>query len=180
MAQYDDTPLPKSLRDYEPRKWDEKKIKMTAGGSLGAQFGNGYSAVSISPVYGIYPTVDWLLLGVGGTYMFSYDNYFGASHDFGLNAFVRGLIWKRRIVAHVGYEYFNFDFSYSTSPDIPNRVDAHALYIGPGYRQSAGENVNIFILLLFNVGRWSRYDNIFDTRNVFPFMYPVIGVTFDF
>lgn len=170
-AQSDDVPLPKSLQKSEKSALN-KKVKFTVGGGFGLQFGT-YTSVSISPVIGIYPAVDWLLIGVGGTYQFTSFN--GLSYnDFGVNAFIRGLLWQQRIILHVGYEYMNFDLGYNIYDKKRERFDAHALYLGPGYRQRIGDHVGVYVLLLFNLAS-STSD-----RGVYPFFYPAIGVTFDF
>lgn len=172
-AQYDDVPLPKSLRNTKPAK-AERKLKMMAGGTFGAQFGS-YTAVSLSPMFGIYP-VDWLLLGVGGTYMYSYEGYYGlSSHVYGGTAFIEGLIWKQRIILHAGYEYINYDQFYmisGSSQIYKERVGSHAILLGPGYRQPVSESVNIYALLLFNVIQ--NYNSFFANPII------RIGVTFDF
>lgn len=171
QAQKDDVPLPKSLQKKE-KSTAERKVKFTLGGGFGLQFGT-YTSISLSPVIGIYPGIDWLLLGVGGTYQFT--SYNGMSYnDFGFSGFLRGLIWQKRIVLHFGYEYMNFDFGYNNYTKERERFDAHALYLGPGYQQRVGDRVGIYVLLLFNLASSSSH------RDVYPFFYPVIGVTFDF
>jgi hypothetical protein len=174
FSQEEDVPLPKSLRKYSERD-GEKKLNLTAGGSFGMQFGS-YTAVSGSPIFGYYPA-KWLLLGVGGTYMFSYIaplDY--SSHAFGATAFAEGLIWKQRIIAHIGYEYINYeDAKYDpTTLQITGkeRKNDHALLIGPGYRQPVTDNINMYLLCLFN---------IFQTSESF-YSNPTIriGITVDF
>ena len=171
----DDVPLPKSLQtknDKSKGNLENKKLKFTAGGYFGMYFG-GYSSISVTPLFGIYPKIDWLLVGVSGTYMFTHDSYYNASfHDFGFGAFVRGLIWKRRIIAHLSYEYMNI--SYYDSQGNKERLGAHALYIGPGYRQRLGDKFSVFFILMINVAK------SVDERGIFPVIYPNIGITYDF
>ncbi len=171
----DDVPLPKSLQtrsNNAKTSFEDRKLKFTAGGYLGMSFG-GYTAVSVTPIFGIYPCVDWLLVGVSGTYMFTYDTYYKESyHDFGFGAYIRGLIWKQRIIAHFSYEYMNV--GYFDSYGKRTRFDAHALYIGPGYQQSLGDRLNMFLVLMINIAR------SVDERGIFPDFYPNIGITYDF
>ncbi|MDR1758303.1 MAG: hypothetical protein LBR51_05030 [Bacteroidales bacterium] len=157
FAQYDeDVPLPKSLRPYQSReKNNNRYITLAAGGSVGAQFGT-YNALSISPFFGVYPKIKWLLLGVSATYMFSYDSYYKyAMHVFGGGIFAEGLIWKQRIIVHAGYEYVNYGNPY-LDPNNPNkilteRIESHGVMIGPGYRQKLTEIFSVYGLMLFNV-----------------------------
>lgn len=169
-AQIDDVPLPKSLQRSDKQRDIDKKLRFTAGGGFGLQFGSSYAGVSLSPVVGVYP-FDWLLIGVGANYSYTYS-YGSSFHDFGVNVFVRGLIWQQRLIAHLGYEYLNLDYGRD------GRFDAHALYLGPGYRQPLGDRVSLHALLLFNLANWNSSN--LDTRSFFPFFYPTIGVTFDF
>lgn len=166
--QDEDVPIPRSLQKGTTEK-PERKIKFTTGGGLGFQFSSYYTAISISPIIGVYP-VDWLLVGLEASYMYTYSG--GDSfHDFGADIFLRGLIWKKRLIIQAGYKYFNID-SYGN-----DRYDAQAIYLGPGYRFSAGDRVSFHILLLFNVASWSSQGS---NRDVYPLVTPNIGVTFDF
>ena len=171
----DDVPLPKSLQTRnttQKNSFEDKKLKFTAGGYFGMSFG-GYSSVSVTPLFGVYPTIDWLLVGVSGTYLFTYDSYYKeAYHDFGFGAFVRGLIWKQRIIAHFSYEYMNIGV-YDMQGN-KTRFGAHALYLGPGYRQNVGDRLSVFLVLMINVAR------SVDARGVFPNFYPNVGITYDF
>ena len=174
-AQQDDIPLPKSLQtrnDKAKGNFEDKKLKFTAGGYFGMSFGN-YTSISVTPLFGIYPKVNWLLVGVSGTYLFSHDSYYKDSyHDFGVGAFVRGLIWKQRIIVHFSYEYMNIGvYDYSGNKV---RMDAHALYAGPGYRQQLGDRLSAFFVLMINVAK------SVDERGIFPLIYPSVGITYDF
>jgi len=174
FAQEDDIPLPKSLQKYQDRD-GKKKLNLTAGGSFEAQFGS-YTSVGVSPILGYYPA-KWILLGVGATYMFSFVaplNY--SSHAYGASAFAEGLIWKQRIIAHISYEYINYEDAeydpYSLLITKRERKNDHSLLIGPGYRQPISDNINIYLLCLFN---------IFQTSESFYSNPTVrIGITVDF
>ena len=174
VGQADDVPLPKSLRSHQPRSWEKKKLDMMVGGNFGAQFGS-YTAVSVSPMFGVYP-VKWLLVGVGGTYMFSHDKYYNlSSHVFGANVFAEGLIWKRRIIAHVGYEYVNYDSFYITQGVVgvqKERMGSHAILLGPGYRQELSDSFAIYALLLFDV--------VQNTKSFYNNPIFRVGITYDF
>ncbi|MDR2980033.1 MAG: hypothetical protein LBV02_06310 [Bacteroidales bacterium] len=174
-AQQDnDVPLPKSYRDNTKERKTSNRPRLMSGGNFGLQFGT-HTAVSISPVIGIYPT-DWLLVGVGGSYMYSYDNYYKlSSHVFGFTAFVQGLVFKQRLILYAGYEYVNYDYFYQhyTGGQIyKKRNDSHGLFLGPGYRQPISDNFAIYGLLLFDVIQ--TYDSFYGN--------PIIrmGVVYDF
>ncbi len=174
FAQDEDVPLPKSLQKYQDRN-GKKKLNLTAGGSFEAQFGS-YTALGLSPILGYYPT-KWLLVGIGGTYMFSFVaplNY--SSHAFGASLFAEGLIWEQRIIAHISYEYLNFeDAEYDPiTLQITKRIrkNDHSLLIGPGYRQPISDNINIYLLCLFNIFQTSES---FYSNPTFR-----IGITYDF
>jgi hypothetical protein len=171
----DDIPLPKSLQtrnDKTKGSLENKKLKFTAGGYFGMSFG-GYNNISVAPLFGVYPVVDWLLAGVSGTYMYTYDSYYKESyHDFGVGVFVRGLIWKQRIIAHLSYEYMNIGYYDVQGNKV--RLGVHALYAGPGYRQKLGDRLSMFLVLMINVAR------SVEERGIFPDIYPNIGITYDF
>lgn len=146
-------PLPKGLQSYKPREdGKERKISFFTGGSF--QFGVGGNSLQlkISPHFGIYPAVEWLRFGVGGTYELLYykDYYSGLKsyyHVFGARGFVEGLIWKQRIIVHAEYEWLSY-------PDVDNdgiREQSHALLVGPGYQQAIGDKFFPYVLLLFPV-----------------------------
>ena len=171
----DDVPLPKSLQtrnNSQKGSFENKKLKFTVGGYLAMSFG-AYTNVLVTPLFGVYPMVDWLLVGVSGTYMFTHDSYYKISyHDFGLGAFVRGLIWKQRIIVHFSYEYMNVGY-YNTQGNM-KRFGAHALYLGPGYRQNLGDRLSVFFVLMINVAR------SVNERGIFPTLYYNVGITYDF
>lgn len=171
QAQSDDLPLPKSFKEETPKK--NNRPKLMGGGTFGLQFGS-YTAVSISPTIGIYPT-DWLLLGVGGSYMYSYSRAYGTSSNvFGFSAFAQGLLIKKRLILYAGYEYVNYDIFFQDYwGDITKeRNDAHALFLGPGYRQPLSDNLSMYAMMLFDVIQ--SYDSFYAN--------PVIrvGVIYDF
>lgn len=174
FCQEEDVPLPKSLQKYD-RKGGKKKLNLMAGGSFGVQFGS-YTAVSVSPIFGFYPA-KWVILGVGGTYMFSYSKPLEHnSHVFGASLFAEGLIWEQRIIAHVGYEYNNYEKAFYDPLTLQitekKRIDDHAILLGPGYRQLISENINLYILCLFNI---MQNKDSFYGNPVFR-----IGITVDF
>lgn len=146
----DNIPLPKSFQEKQSTS-REAKVHFLAGGYFGFQIG-GNTAVEVNPHIGILPW-DFLCVGIGGTYMFSYTNsYLGEqkSHVFGANGFIEGLIWKQRIIAHVEYEYLNFP-SYDDT-----RLHSHGILIGPGYNQFISDKISCYVLFLFPV--WSTMD----------------------
>lgn len=142
----DNVPLPKSLQGKQPAN-KERKVNLTVGGYFGFQVGT-YTCIEVSPHIGVKPW-DFLCVGVGGTYMFSYmkTGYSTgtSAHVFGANAFVEGYIWKQRIIAHAEYEFL----SYPNTAD--SRLNCHAVLIGPGYNQMISDKVYAYALILFPV-----------------------------
>lgn len=168
----EDVPLPKSLRQVEPER-EKSRIKMMGGGNLGLQFGS-YTAVSLSPTFGIYP-VEWILVGVSATYMYSYDTYYNLSSNvFGFSAFLQGLVLKKRLILYAGYEYVNYDLFYQDNlgPILKMRNDSHGIFLGPGYRQPISDNLAAYGLILFDIIQ--SYDSFYGN--------PIIrfGVVYDF
>lgn len=146
IAQEEDVPLPKSLQSYKPRTDKaERQISFVAGGYVGAQFGT-VTSVEASPHFGICP-VDFLCIGVGGTYMYMrvedyYDTY--QTHVFGFNGFLEGYAWDK-LVLHAEYEFLSFPWRDDA------RLNSHALLAGPGYQQKVSDKVYIYGLILFPV-----------------------------
>ncbi|MDR3047254.1 MAG: hypothetical protein LBU51_06530 [Bacteroidales bacterium] len=167
----DDVPLPKSLQTKQSIKnnnFENKKVKFTAGGNFGLVF-RDYVGISLAPLFGVYPGVNWIVVGVEGDLRYTYyysdkTSYF----DFGVSAFVRGLIWKQRLIVHFSYDYLSIDLG----KNLP-RINAQALYIGPGYNQKV-DRLNIFIVLKIRIA------STYKEYNAFPIWYPSIGISYDF
>ena len=76
----------------------------------------------------------------------------------------------------MGYEYVNYEYAEYDPNTLQitykERKNDHSLLIGPGYRQPVTDNINMYLLCLFN---------IFQTSESF-YSNPTIriGITIDF
>lgn len=159
----EDIPLPKSLKNQSEN--NQRKLNFVVGGNFGFQFGN-YTFIDVSPHVGIYP-VDFLCIGVGGTYMYMrYSNYHQSSdtHIYGFKAFIEGYVWQRLILhAEYGYTNYKLNFFDGTTENFlySNRVGTHAILLGPGYKQTVTDRISLYCLLLFNLyeDQYTFYSN---------------------
>jgi hypothetical protein len=166
----DDVPLPKSLKSGGKADAPDKdrKVKFVVGGYLG--FGVGYSVLNlhVSPHVGICPGIDFLCIGVGGTYQLTYyrdpNGYKSFSHVFGFNAFVEGYIWDR-LVLHGEYEWLSFPGG------TDGRFTSNAVLLGPGYKQNITDKLSVYTHLLFPA---------YDPENVYPIIDIRVGVNYKF
>ena len=171
MAQVEDVPLPKSLQtnSHDGQNSTERKIKFVAGGNIGFGVSHSELNLQLSPHFGIKPAVDFLCIGVGGTYNLNYykDPYSGLkyfTHIFGFNAFVEGYVWKR-LVLHAEYEWLSFPYSEN------ERQNSNGVLIGPGYTQNLTDKVSMYGLILFPV---------YDELNVYGVVEMRVGVNVTF
>lgn len=167
-AQEEEVPLPKSLAYKQYKKNGEKrKFDFIAGGYFGLQIGN-LTSIDVSPHFGICP-VDFLCIGIGGTYMFAnyHDSYYAIntqSHIFGGNAYIEGYIWDR-LVIHAEYEFLSFPQQDKT------RLNSHALLVGAGYQQQITEMIYIYGHILFPA---------YSTEKVYPLANYRLGINVKF
>lgn len=186
LAAQDIIPLPKSLRtgknsaQTSAQDTSSRKVRFLVGGNIGFQVSNNVLDMQISPHVGILPCVDWLCVGIGGTYQLTYYKdpvtaYKGFQHIFGGNAFIEGYIWQR-LILHAEYELLSFPANYAFASDplfigMNDRPAAHGVLLGPGYKQDIGTNLSLYTVFLFSV---------YDPQNVRGIMDIRVGVNFKF
>ena len=177
-------PIPKSLlagaKSSQNRPdTTNRKVRFIVGGNVGFQVAGNVLDMQISPHVGILPGVDWLCIGIGGTYQFTYykdpNGYRGFQHIFGGNAFVEGYVWQR-LILHAEYELLSFPANYPFAIDplfvgVHDRPAAHGILLGPGYKQDLGTNLSIYSVFLFSV---------YDPQNVRGIMDIRVGVNYKF
>ncbi len=169
----------------------ESDSKVFIGGNLGFSFGN-ITLVDVSPLVG-YKVTEQFVVGIGATYKyykyndFYYDpyskkyfdrtaNYYGA-RLFSRYHFAGELIdIMEYIFVHAEYEYLWFDYDIYERNTIGEIVkykkhaEVPSYLIGPGYRQSIGDNSYFTFLVLFNL------NEVEET----PYSNPIIRFGFDF
>ena len=179
-------PLPKSLRSGNNSAQtnaidtSNRKVKFIVGGNVGFQIAGNVLDMQISPHVGILPVVDWLCLGIGGTYQLTYYKdpitaHKGIQHIFGGNVFVEGYIWQR-LVLHAEYELLSFPSNYAFATDplfvgVNERPSAHGVLLGPGYKQDISRDLFVYSVFLFSV---------YDPQNVRGIMDIRVGVNYKF
>ena len=170
MAQEDveNVPLPKSLMARDGSPLAERKVKFVVGGNVG--FGVSYSQLNmqLSPHFGICPGIDFICIGIGGTYHLnyykSYDGVKNFTHIFGARAFVEGYAWDR-LVIHAEYEWLSFPGG------IEGRQNTNGVLVGAGYKQKLSDHFSVYGLFLFPV---------YDELNVYSIMEIKVGVNYKF
>ena len=178
-------PLPRSLRPASNQNQNShtdtssRKVWGIVGGTVGFQVSNNVLDMQLSPNVGILPGIDFVCVGIGGTYQLTYykdpNGYKGFQHIFGGNVFVEGYIWQK-LVLHAEYELMSFPVNYPLATDPlfigkHERPAAHGILLGPGYKQDIGKNLSIYTVFLFS---------IFDPQNVRGIMDIRVGVNFKF
>lgn len=163
----EDVPLPKSLRTKEtndknstttPKK---SKVRLQTGGGFGFSASSNYLQLNIRPQLGIYLT-NWLLLGVTGTYIFSWDfNFKKDLHTFGADVYFQGYAFQRKLILHAGYEYLNFPYLSVKREDnidklVTKRCDSHIVKVGLGYRSYVSDRVSLSGMILVPVFQYSN------------------------
>ena len=179
-------PLPKSLRSLanSSKKTTcdsaNRKVQFIVGGNVGFQVSNNVLDMQLSPHVGILPGIDFLCIGVGGTYQLTYyKNPITAikslQHIFGGNVFVEGYVWQK-LVLHAEYELLSFPANYAFATDPlfigkHERPAAHGVLLGPGYKQDIGTNLSVYSVFLFLV---------YDPQNVYGIMDIRVGINYKF
>ena len=186
LVAQDIVPLPKSLRtgnsasQTTAKDTSNRKVKFVVGGNIGFQVSNNVLDMQISPHVGILPVVDWLCVGIGGSYQLTYYKdpitaYKGFQHIFGGNVFVEGYVWQR-LVLHAEYELVSFPTNYAFATDplfigVNERPTAHGVLLGPGYKQDISKNLSLYSVFLFSV---------YDPQNVRGIMEIRVGANYKF
>ena len=132
--------------------WD----KVVIGGNFGASFGQ-YTFVNVSPNVGYYFAKN-LIIGVGGTYIYYDEPFYGSSNMFGGRVFSNYFLFEH-FVLHAEYEVLNmevYDF-YGFS----ERKNIGSLLVGGGLRSALGGRSFASIMLLYNLNEsvYSPYSN---------------------
>ena len=184
LAAQSTIPIPKSLLagtkpSQKAPDTTNRNIRFVVGGYVGFQVSNNLLDLQVSPHVGILPGIDFLCVGIGGTYQLTYykDIYGRKSfqHIFGGNFFVEGYIWQK-LVIHAEYELLSFPSQYvfTTTPlfmGANERPAAHGILAGPGYKQDVGNNLSFYTLVLFS---------IYDPQNVRGIVDVRVGVNYKF
>ena len=185
LAAQNTVPIPKSLlagakSSQSGPDTTNRKVKFVVGGNIGFQVSNNVLDMQISPHVGILPGIDFLCIGIGGTYQLTYYKdpitaLKGFQHIFGGNLFVEGYVWQR-LVLHVEYELLSFPSKYAFATDpifvgVHERPTAHGILLGPGYKQDISRDLSVYSVFLFSV---------YDPQNVRGIMDIRVGVNYKF
>lgn len=177
----DDVPLPKSLKGNSGTTANgngttqERKIKFVVGGNVGFGVNRSTLDLQLTPHFGIKPAIDFLCIGVGGTYYLNYRKDFSSglkyfTHIFGFSGFIEGYIWDK-LVLHGEYEWLSFPGNEA------GRISHHGILIGPGYKQNVGSNFSVYGNLLFPVFEqsddhaYANYYSILEIRVGFNYTF---------
>jgi len=161
MAQNDDVSITyhqapnvavKDTSKFSPEKRDEILRKTAIGGTLALSFGT-FTYIELAPDIS-YHFNEWVAVGVGGTYIFAYDNYYREPfHAFGARAFVEGHFFNY-IGLHVAYQALNFD---DLRPKFEGRIWSNNLSMGGGYYRRA-ERFSMYAFILYNMSDREGYN----------------------
>lgn len=185
LAAQSNVPIPRSLlagakSSQKGPDTTNRKLRFLVGGTIGFQVAGNVLDMQISPHVGILPGVDFLCVGIGGTYQLTYYKdpitaIKSFQHIFGGNVFVEGYIWQR-LILHAEYELLSFPANYAFATDplfvgVNERPAAHGILLGPGYKQDLGTNLSLYTVFLFSV---------YDPQNVRGIMDIRVGVNYKF
>ncbi|HSV76755.1 MAG TPA: hypothetical protein VLH37_06960 [Bacteroidales bacterium] len=132
------------------------------GGFIGLQFGT-QTAINISPIAGFRFT-NRLSAGVGGTYQYYNDRFFGRSfttHVYGYSLFTRFNVIPRAFL-QAEFEQLSLQSREERILDQPGeRIWETNWFLGAGYRQPLSENVwfNVMVLYNFNENSQAYFQN---------------------
>lgn len=146
-------------QDAEPKP--KFKDRLFTGGGLGLQFGE-VTLVNISPILG-YRINERLSAGVGITYIYLNDSYYGYSTSiYGGSVFTRFYIMEQ-LFLHSEFEVLNLE-AYDPNDDTIKRVNAPGFLVGGGYRALIGGKSFLTLMLLWD---------LIEDRN-YPYRNPII------
>jgi len=127
------------------------------GGFIGLQFGT-QTAINISPIAGFRFT-NRLSAGVGGTYQYFNDRFFGRSiitHIYGYSFFTRFTVIPRAFL-HAEFEQLSLQSREERILDQPGeRFWETNWFLGAGYRQPLSERVWFNVMVLYNFNQESK------------------------
>jgi len=137
----------KSGEDIDVRDLSYKE-RIFVGGYIGLQFGS-YTFIDVSPLAG-YRITNRISAGIGGTYQYMNDNYwgYGSTNIFGGSLFARISIIPQLFV-HGEFEMLNLESGYFTE-NPEKRFWEENYLLGLGYRQKISEKSSFNIMLLYN------------------------------
>jgi len=119
--------------------------KIAVGGMLSLNVGT-YTYIDLSPDIS-YHFNKYFAVGVGGTYIFAYDNFDKTDyHVFGARAFVEGH-FLNYIGLYAAYQVLNFVDPRPRSLD--NRIWSNNISLGGGYYQRS-ERFSTYAFILYN------------------------------
>ena len=136
---------------------DEILQKIAIGGMFALQI-NRVIYIELAPDVS-YHFNEWVAVGVGGTYIFAYDNdYKESAHVFGARTFVEGHFFNY-IGLHLSYQALNFDDFNPQS--LGGRVWSNNISMGGGYYRRS-ERFSLYAFLLYNVSdrKYNVYGNL--------------------
>ncbi len=142
--------------------------RLFVGGFLGLQFGT-LTSVSVN-LHAGYRLTNRLSAGMGGSYQFASDTWFGesyTSHVFGGSTFARFRVYNN-VFLHAEFERLrlqsrlpplNPDFD----PDDRRSITENNYFAGAGYGFPVSDRIRLNLLLLYNFNENSQayYDNPF-------------------
>ncbi|MBW6499192.1 MAG: hypothetical protein K0B09_12435 [Bacteroidales bacterium] len=148
-----------SAQAFEERDVKDMTVKerFFLGGFLGLQLGT-QTAINVSPLLG-YRFSNRLSAGVGGTYQYYNDRFFGQSnttHLYGFSLFSRFRVIPRAFI-HAEYERLSLR-SRVEGPGFEQgpRSWEENIFLGGGYRQPLSDRVSLNIMLLYNFNENSQ------------------------
>lgn len=132
--------------------WD----RVVIGGNLGASFGE-YTFLNLSPNVGYFVNENWIW-GVGATYIYYDEPYYGSSNMYGGRLFSDYFV-LRNFILHAEYEVLNLEVfdMYGFS----ERMNIGSFLVGGGLRSTLGSRSYASIMLLYNLNEsvYSPYTN---------------------
>jgi hypothetical protein len=164
-AQNDDVSItyhqaPDVVKDtFQPTHNDDILKKIAVGGMLSLQLGT-YTYIELAPDVS-YHFNEWVAVGVGGTYIYTYDSYFKESaHVFGARTFVEGHFFNY-VGLHVAYQALNFDDFNPKNRGLNGRVWSNNVSMGGGYYRRINR-FSVYAFILYNISNreYNVYGNL--------------------
>lgn len=132
--------------------WD----KVVLGGNVGASFGD-YTFINLSPNLGYYLNEN-LIAGIGATYIYYDEPFYGSSNMYGGRIF-SDYLFLENFILHAEYEVLNLEIfdRYGFS----DRINIGSFLVGGGIRSNLGGRSYASLMLLYNLNEsvYSPYTN---------------------